>query len=48
VLSINGQRVNSAEQVRAIAERIAPGAPIALVAYDTELGEVLLTYRARQ
>jgi serine protease Do len=48
VLSINGQRVNSAEQVRGIAERIAPGTPIALVAYDSELGEVLLTYRARK
>ena len=48
VLAINGQRVNSAEQVREIVGRIAPGAPIALIAYDGDLGEVLLTYRARQ
>jgi Do/DeqQ family serine protease len=48
VLAINGQRVNSAAQVREIAGRIARGSPIAVIVHDANLGEVLLTYRARQ
>lgn len=48
VLAINGQRVNSEVQVREVAGRIAPGSPIAVIVHDANLGEVLLTYRARQ
>jgi serine protease Do len=48
VLAINGQRVNSEAQVREIAGRIAPGSPVAVIVHDANLGEVLVTYRARQ
>jgi serine protease Do len=48
ILSINGQRVRNPDQVRAIARRMQPGAPVSLMIHDAELGEVVVNYRTRQ
>ncbi|MGH7447597.1 MAG: PDZ domain-containing protein, partial [Longimicrobiales bacterium] len=48
VLSINGQRVRSPQQVREIARNIAPGSAVSLTVYDPVMGEMLRTYRTRQ
>lgn len=48
ILAVNGERVRSADQVRQLARDIEPGAPVAVIAYDPAMDEVLLTYRTAQ
>jgi serine protease Do len=49
ILAINGQRVNSREQVQRIASTLEAGSAISLLIYDTELGtESVVNYRARE
>ena len=48
LLSINGRRVRSPQDVRDIARTLAPGSAVAITVFDPEMGEVLRTYRTRQ
>jgi serine protease Do len=48
LLSVNGLRVRSPEEVREIARTITPGSAVALTVFDPAMGEVLTTYRTRQ
>ena len=48
ILSVNGRRVRSPEDVREAARNISPGSAVALIVYDEVMGEVLRTYRTRQ
>ncbi|MEX1183049.1 MAG: trypsin-like peptidase domain-containing protein [Gemmatimonadota bacterium] len=49
VLAINGQRVNSAEQVQEIAAGIDPGSAVSLTVYNPDVGgEMIMVYRTRQ
>jgi serine protease Do len=48
VTAINGQRVSTPEQVRTIARRIQPGAPVSITLHDPEYGERVVNYRTRQ
>jgi serine protease Do len=48
ILAINGQRVSSAQQVRAIAGRVQAGAPVSLLVHDDQLGETVVNYRTRR
>jgi serine protease Do len=48
ILAINGQRVNSARQVRQIATGIAPGSAVSLLLHREDVGEMVVNYRTRQ
>jgi serine protease Do len=48
ILAINGQRVSSAQQVRAIAGRVQAGAPLSLLVHDDQFGETVVNYRTRR
>lgn len=48
LLSINGRRVRSPQDVRDIARTLATGSAVAITVFDPEMGEVLRTYRTRQ
>jgi serine protease Do len=48
ILSVNGQRVSSAAQVRNLARGIQPGSAVSLLIYRQDVGEAVVNYRTRQ
>jgi serine protease Do len=47
ILAINGRRVRTPEDVRAVLEQIRPGDAVAVTRYDERYGENIVTYRTR-